>query len=368
MTYTDNEKSWLWLSSIDRVGLKTFRKILNFYNGDACLAIKKLLSDIENFGLDMRTKKSIIERYEGSTLDQYADFLNDKNITALTLMTDGYPELLKQIYDPPLVLFCKGDISLLNHKKLISVVGTRRPTRYGQAACTDICTGLAKNDVCIVSGMARGIDTIAHKAALECKAPTIAVFGCGVDIIYPSENNRVYEEIIETGIIISEYAPGIQPVPGNFPARNRIISGLSNGVLVVEAALKSGTLITIEYAQSQGRDVLAVPGNVTSEKSITPNRLIRDGCAVVIDHTDILSWFNWPDINNINDKSSPIIQQLTLQELTIIRVLELGETPFDEILANLDYSAPQLSAILVTMEIKGIIDRLPGNKYAIKGR
>ena len=160
-------------------------------------------------------------------------------------MTEGYPEILKQIYDPPMVLFCKGNIELLNHNKLISVVGTRNPTRYGKAACTQVCKGLANNDVCIVSGMARGIDTISHKAALDSDAPTIAVLGCSVDIIYPAENKDVYEKIVKTGVVISEYPPGTRPYPGNFPARNRIVSGLSHGVLLVEAAQKSGTLITI---------------------------------------------------------------------------------------------------------------------------
>jgi DNA processing protein len=367
MTLTDMEKSWLWLSSIDGVGIKTFRKILNFYNGDATDAIKKLRSDLDKFSFGKRTQRSILERYEGSTPNQYADIIKELGITPLTLMTDGYPELLKQIYDPPLVLFCKGDITLLNHEKTIAVVGTRHPTRYGVAACSNICDGLASNGVCIVSGMARGIDTISHKAALDNKAPTIAVLGCGVDVIYPSENQKVYEQIIRTGVVISEYPPGTQPVPGNFPARNRIVSGLSNGVLVVEAAIKSGTLITIEYAQSQGRDVLAVPGNITSEKSITPNILIRDGCAVVTNYKDILSWYAWAEKDTVKN-NSPILQQLTLQEQAIINILELGETHFDEILGSLDFSAPQLSSMLVTMEIKGIIERLPGNKYTIKGR
>ncbi|MCK5129237.1 MAG: DNA-processing protein DprA [Clostridiales bacterium] len=368
MTYTEMEKSWIWLCSIAGVGVATFRKILNYYEGDTIRAIVKLRSDVENIRIDIKTKKNIVERYEGSTPDQYIDIINEANIRVLTLMTDGYPDMLKQIYDPPMVLFCKGDISLLNHSKLLSVVGTRKPTRYGQAACTKVCKGLAKNNVCVVSGMARGIDTVAHKAVLESDAPTIAVLGCSVDIIYPLENKEVYNKILETGLIISEYPPGTRPYPGNFPARNRIVSGLSHGVLVVEAAQKSGTLITIEYAQAQGRDVLAVPGNITSDKSTTPNKIIRDGGAVVLDYSDVLSWFNWPDANNYTGKSVPALQQMTLQEVAVIKVLDLGETQFDEILANVDFTSPQLTALLVTMEIKGIIDRLPGNKYAIKGR
>lgn len=367
MTLNDMEKSWLWLCSIDGVGLKTFRKILNFYDGNTVEAMKRLRTDLDEFSFPIRTKESIIERYEGSTPNQYAENLLKLGITPLTLMTDGYPELLKQIYDPPLVLFCKGDISLLNHEKTIAVIGTRHPTQYGIEACSTVCEGLSVNGVCIVSGMARGVDTISHKAALDNDAPTIAVLGSGVDVVYPAENKKVYNKIIETGVVISEYPPGTQPNPGNFPARNRIVSGLSNGVLVVEAATKSGTLITVEYAQSQGRDVLAIPGCITSEQSKTPNSLIRDGCVVVTDYKDVLNWYGWNEKAAIL-RDTKIMQQLTLQEQTIINILERGNTHFHEIVGELDYSAPQLSSILVTMEIKGIIERLPGNKYTIKGR
>ena len=368
MPYTQEEKNWLWLASIENVGLAAFRKILTYYEGDVALARKNLRADAEKIGLGVKAIKSVYKRYEGSGPEQYADLLDKNDIKALTLASDEYPELLKQIYDPPLVLFCKGDVSVLGHDKKLAVVGTRKPTRYGGAACLNVCEGLALNGVCIVSGMARGIDTCAHRASLQNKMPTIAVLGCGVDVVYPRENKKVYDEILECGAIISEYPMGMQPLPRFFPARNRIISGMSRGVLVVEAADKSGTLITIEYAQSQGREVLAVPGNITSEKSKTPNKLIRDGAAVVISHEDVLSWFSWEQTTPGASKPQPAIAQLTMQELSVTAELERGEIRFDELLANTDFTAPQLTSMLVTMEIKGIIDKLPGNKYVIKGR
>ena len=369
MHYTQEEINWLWIASIENVGIAAFRKILSFYEGDILEAKKCLRADIEKIGLTIKAAESVYKRYEGSTPEQYANILESKNVVALTLMSDGYPEYLKQIYDPPLVLFCKGDISYLQNDKKLAVVGTRKPTRYGSTACGVVCEGLAQNGVTIVSGMARGIDTLSHKAALENKAPTIAVLGCGVDVIYPRENENIYNEIEQTGVIVSEYPIGTQPLPGYFPARNRIISGMSNGVLVIEAAEKSGTLITIEYAQSQGREVLAVPGNITSEKSKTPNKLIRDGSAVVLSYRDVLNWFDWKETVAASvESNSPQIGQLTINELNIVQVLERGETHFDELAANCDFPAPQLTAMLVTMEIKGIIDKLPGNKYAIKGR
>lgn len=368
MHLTSEEKNWLWLASIEGIGIAAFKKILNYYEGDILLAKKSLRADADKIGLGVKAKKKLYDRYEGSSPEQYSDILEKKNIIPLTLLSKQYPAFLKQIYDPPLVLFCKGDISYLIHEKKLAVVGTRKPTRYGSAACNDVCAGLAINGVCIVSGMARGIDTGAHKAALENNAPTIAVLGCGVDVIYPRENEKVYEEILEKGVIISEYPIGTQPLPRYFPARNRIISGLAKGVLVIEAADKSGTLITIEYAQSQGREVLAVPGNITSEKSKTPNKLLREGAAVVLTHKDVLNWFNWEETANPTVAAQPSIEQLTMQELSIIKELEVGETHFDELLSNCDFSSPQLTAMLVTMEIKGIIDKIPGNKYVLKGR
>ena len=368
MSYTQEEKNWLWLASIENIGLAAFRKIMGYYEGDIALARKNLRADADKIGLGVRAVKSIYERYEGSTPEQYTDILEKNEIKALTLMSEEYPALLKQIYDPPLVLFVKGDVSVLGHEKKLAVVGTRRPTRYGNTACVEVCEGLALNGVCIVSGMARGIDSCAHSAALQNKTPTIAVLGCGVDVVYPRENKKMYEEILESGAVISEYPMGTQPLPGFFPARNRIISGMSRGVLVVEAADKSGTLITIEYAQSQGREVLAVPGNITSEKSMTPNKLIRDGAAVVLSHEDVLSWFSWEQTTPAGQKSRPEIHQLTIQELSVVKELERGEIRFDELLADTDFSAPQLTSMLVTMEIKGVIDKLPGNKYVLKGR
>ncbi len=369
MNYSQEEKEWLWLASIENVGIVAFKKILSYYNGDVIEARKRLRSDVGEIGLNIKVQKSIYKRYEGSSPNQYVEILNEKGITALTLSNDKYPESLKQIYNPPLVLFCKGNIDVLSCEKKIAVVGTRKPTRYGALACEKVCEGLAASGVCIVSGMARGIDSLAHKAALEVGAPTIAVLGCGVDVIYPRENKKIYDEIVKTGVVISEYPLGIQPLPGFFPARNRIVSGLSEGVLVVEAAQKSGTQITVDHAQSQGREVLAIPGNITSDKSATPNSLIRDGAAVVTSYKDILSWFGWKEQGAVTDSTTaPSFGQLNMQEIIVVRLLERGEAQFDEVLAEADFTAPQLTAILVTMEIKGIIDKLPGNKYALKGR
>ena len=368
MPYTEEEKNWIWLASIEGVGLSAFYKISTYYKGDLEAARKMLRADVEKIGITAKAQKGVYERYEGSSPQAYLEILHKSGITPVALASKDYPEYLKAIYDPPLVLFCKGDVSYLNHDKLLAVVGTRNPTRYGNTVCDDICSGLAANGVCIVSGLALGIDSVSHKAALNAGAPTVAVLGCGVDVIYPKENKATYEKILENGVIISEYRPGMQPMPGFFPARNRIISGMSRGVLVVEAAEKSGTNITVDYAQSQGREVLAVPGNITSAKSKSPNKLIKEGAAPITSYVDVLEWFGWQQMVETEENDTPSIAQLSMQEMAVIRELEMGEMQFDELLLATDFTQPQLTAMLVSMEIKGIVDRLPGNKYTLKGR
>ena len=368
MPYTAEEKNWIWIASIEGVGLSAFYKISTYYNGDLDAARKMLRADVEKIGLTAKVQKGVYERYEGSSPQAYLEILEGNGIKPVALASKDYPEYLKAIYDPPLVLFCKGDVSYLNHEKLLAVVGTRNPTRYGNTVCNDICSGLGANGVCIVSGMARGIDTASHKAALNADAPTVAVLGCGVDVIYPKENNATYDRILEHGVIISEYKPGLQPLPQFFPARNRIISGMSRGVLVVEAAEKSGTNITVDYAQAQGREVLAVPGNITSAKSKSPNKLIKEGAAPITSYMDVLEWFDWQQTAVPDESDTQSIAQLSMQEMAVIRELEMGETQFDELLLATDFTQPQLTAMLVSMEIKGIVERLPGNKYILKGR
>ncbi len=200
-----------------------------------------------------------------------------------------YPQRLREIFDPPLLLFALGRTELMPSHS-IAVVGTRRPTPYGIAATERLSADLAKAGLTIVSGMARGIDTAAHKAALEAEGLTVAVFGCGIDVLYPSENRRLYDDIARRGLLLSEFPMGAPAFPQNFPIRNRIVSGLSLAVIVVEGAQHSGSAITAKLAMDQGRDVFAVPGNVTSKMSWGPNLLIKDGCAKLVQE--------WTDVTN----------------------------------------------------------------------
>lgn len=209
-------------------------------------------------------------------------------VVKIDLDSKWYPEKLKNISSPPKQLFCLGNLELLS-KKSIAIIGSRNYSDYGKRVTFDFSFGLAKNDVCIVSGLARGIDSFAHKAALEMKGKTIAVLGSGLDVIYPKENTQLYHDIIANdGLIISEYPLGTKPEKQHFPARNRIISGLSDGVLVIEARKNSGTNITVDFALEQGKDVFVIPGNIYSKTSDGTNFLIKEGAIPVTSYEDVL--------------------------------------------------------------------------------
>lgn len=367
MNYTQEERAWIWLSSIDGVGTKRFRDLMKIYRTPEH-ALKKMQSDPISIPIQKDTvKHSITSALKDSYIENFLEHLEELDVVAVPMVHEAYPELLKHIYDPPPVLYCRGNIDLLQHPKKFAMVGTRRPTHYGEDCARLLARDLAKQGVCIVSGLAMGIDAKSHLGALDAGEPTIAVLGCGVDTPYPRENKGIYERMLKNGLIISEYVPGTIPYAQHFPARNRIISGMSSGVLVVEAAEKSGTLFTVEYAQSQGRDVFAVPGNITSAMSKTPNNLIREGCPSVLEARDILDWFRWPTHDG-SKVESRVIQQLSMQEMSVIALLEKGDSHFDTLLMNLDYNTPQLSSLLMSMELKGIIEKHPGNRYGIRAR
>ena len=214
--------------------------------------------------------------------------MNNK-IIKIDLESKFYPERLKNIYNPPKQLYCLGNLELLNYKETIAIIGSRNYSSYGKKAANDFSFNLAKNNFCVVSGLARGIDSFAHIAALNAKGKTIAVLGSGLDNIYPKENINLAKRIVENdGLIISEYELGSKPLKQHFPARNRIISGLSDGVLVIEATKNSGTNITVDFALEQGKDVFVVPGNIYSVTSDGTNFLIKEGAIPVVSYKNIL--------------------------------------------------------------------------------
>jgi len=291
--------------------------------------------------------------------------IKQKNIQVVCQEDENYPPQLKNISDAPICLFIKGDLKNLdfNNKYLIGVVGTRKPSAYGQQIAKKFSGGLAAAGFIIVSGMAIGIDTIAHQTALDYKAKTIAILGCGVDIVYPSSNFRLYHKIIENdGLVISEFPPGHTVMKGLFVARNRIISGLSKGIVVVEGAKDSGALITARYAAEQGREVFAPPSPITSYLSEAPNLLLKQGAKLITKVDDILEEFN---LKISPKKKENISLGFNQEEKDIFDILEEAKSA-DEIVEKIKQPIEKVLNVLSILEIKGVVEKNSEGKYQIK--
>ena len=301
----------------------------------------------------------------------------------LTMDDPRYPGILHSSYDPPLLLYVKGDLGALDLQSMITVaiVGTRRPTRYGERLSTSIAAGLSEAGLIIVSGMARGCDSAAHRGALGAGGKTIAVLGTGVDKIYPGENRKLYEEILSSGLLVSEYPIGTPPLPQNFPRRNRIISGLSMGVLVAEAPLRSGAMMTARLALEDGKEIFALPGRVDSKESAGTNKLIKDGALLVTGPDDILETLTFmgvavkgknkkraanrgdADDSNIFVKLSSEFGESACEAEKILRLLDDGPIHTDGILNEVSLPLGSLSTLLLDMELKGYVVKGPGNLF-----
>lgn len=271
-----------------------------------------------------------------------------KGIDILTIDSPEYPEVLRHIPDPPPVLYLRGK---LPRGTFIAVVGTRTPTSYGKVVTEKISEVIAVNGGVVVSGMAYGIDAIAHSASLKCGGETVAVLGSGVDVIYPSEHTSLYWKIVECGAVISEYPPGELPNQGYFPKRNRIISGLSKAVIVVEAGERSGAIITARCALEQGRDVYAVPGPITSSKSAGTNSLIKEGANPITKVEDVL------EIMGYTLPSSEKYMDVSEDERRVLELLNDNEMPIDDIIERSGFEIKEVYSILTSLEIKGFVRR-----------
>lgn len=315
------------------------------------------------FKIDDNTINSI---YNSKTIDFTKHFEKLKNlgIKIVSLKDKNYPKMLKNIAQPPIFLYYKGNLSLVDKEKIIAVVGTRKATAYGKNCCEKIVDELIDGDVVIVSGLATGIDAISHRRTLQKNGKTIAVVGSGLDVVYPLENKKYWEEIGEKGLLLSEVPLGTPPNSFNFPRRNRIIVGLSRGVAVIESREKGGSLITAFLALEEGRDVFAVPGDIFSPVSLGTNELIKKSEAKLITSgKDILEEYGW----EIGSKDS--IEEnnffMSNDEKKIYEILSV-EKNLDEIILESGIKAGNLLAILMEMEIKGIVTSIAGGKYRRK--
>ena len=284
-----NTKYWIWLSRIQKLTTVQKAVLLKKFNTPQAIWELNYNNLIQVPELDEKSVNEILNNEYRENLEKYEEYISKNNIKLITLFDEEYPKSLKNIYDTPIMLFAKGNTKLLENGG-IAIVGSRNCTLYGSETAKKLAYNLAKKNIPIISGLARRIDKYSHIGALEAQGDTIAVLGNGLDYIYPYENKNLYERILENnGLIVTEYVIGTQPSKINFPARNRIISGLADGVTVVEAQKRSGALITADFALEQGKEVFAVPGNVNSANSEGTNELIKQGATLVTNYQDIIS-------------------------------------------------------------------------------
>ncbi len=282
-----------------------------------------------------------------------------------TLWDSDYPHALRHIPDPPALLYGCGT---LFEQPALAIVGTRRPTDFGKRFTEQLAEELAAAGLVVISGLARGIDAAAHRGALNSNGSTVAVLGCGIDRIYPAENAGLYQKIMEQGLLLSEYPPGTEPLPGHFPGRNRIISGLSKGTLVIEACRDSGSLITAEFALEQGREVMAVPGGVDRRTSYGPNLLIKQGAHPVTESAEILQILGSCP-HDVKRLEATVDRKAGLPEPagSILFRLDLTPRHCDELARESGLTPMELSVILLHLELQGYVEKLPGGRY-IRGR
>lgn len=278
---------WIWLSIIEKKNYTITRRLLDIYKTPEEIS-KLSKKELEQLEVEEQMIQEMTNPNYRRIVKAYMLYMKEKNIQILTIKDEDYPYLLKQIYDPPSVIYIMGNKKILSQNG-IAIVGSRNCSLYGQKIAKYLSYQLAKKGIHIISGLARGIDTFSHIGTLQAKGKTIAVLGSGLDVIYPPENEKLAEKIVESGgCLVSEYIVGTKPLGEHFPARNRIISGLASGVVVVEASEKSGSLITVDFALEQGKNVYAVPGNINSPNSLGTNSLIKQGAKIVTNVEDIL--------------------------------------------------------------------------------
>ena len=372
----DDRLAWLALSLAPGLGSKRIVELVKQLNAPSEI-FRISLTELEALRLPVGAAQFIFDGKGREVAEKEWALVAEQGATVVTYSCAEYPGRLRQIYDPPPVLYVRGVVGLLARHS-IAIVGTRHPSPYGSGMAEMLARDLAARRVLVVSGMARGIDTCAHKGALAARMPTLAVWGTGIDVVYPKENKKLAEEILATGgTIVTELPMGTFPAPQNFPRRNRILSGLSLGVLVVEAAENSGTRVTARCAEEQNRDLYAVPGNVTSKNAWIPNLLIKEGAKLVATWEDV-----WDDIptsirrelqaeaqaESNSDQPASLLPDPVLrpEEAMVLEVMRADESlQIDELLELLEtrLTSSEVFTALIELEMTGRIRQLPGKNY-----
>ncbi len=352
----------LYLLTIPQIGPGRIRKLFESLGSINDILSAPIQNLVHVAGIDQKLAQQLKKGGDRAIVDQQLDFMEKQKIQYITLWDDNYPELLKRIPDAPVLLFYKG-ILKEHHQKAVAIVGTRSPSSYGKVVTAELARQLVGHGITVVSGMARGVDTIAHQTALQTGGETLAVLGCGVDRCYPSENNQIYRKIPEQGALISEYFIGTGPDAVNFPKRNRIISGLSLGTVVIEAGNRSGALISALFALNQDREVFAVPGNINSPKSQGCNQLIQQGAKLVLTVEDILEEIGEITSSGPVQKNWTIPENLGPLEKSILEHLSSDPKHIDRLVMELREGPSTVLSGLLSLELLGLAQQLAGKMF-----
>src|SRR5512138_3152049 len=360
MTYImDEKKYWIGFNLIKGIGAVRMQGLLSYF-GDLESAWGASPADLAGAGLSLKLIERVVQARENVDLGKVWEKIEKQGIKILTWQDEAYPQRLKEIDQPPPVLYIRGEY-LPDDLFAVAIVGTRRVTPYGRQITEELSAFLAANGITVVSGLARGVDSIAHQTALKAGGRTIGVLGSGVDKIYPPEHRALAEQMMERGAIVSDYAPGTPPDASNFPPRNRIISGLSLAVVVVEAGETSGALITAEFAAEQGREIFAVPGSILAPQSKGTNKLIQNGALPLLSADDLMQAL---DLTRMGEhKAARKIIPTDETEARLLNVLGGEPLHIDEIRNQTELPIEKVSAALVLMELKGMVRQVGGMNY-----
>lgn len=377
---TRAEGVWIWLSRVRGLGAGRARQLVEFFGGEEALLAAQEPELREAVGEALAA--SLLEARRQEEINDHVRACRRAGVRILTPASPAYPEALRDIYDPPCALYARGDLGLLQGERLLTLVGTRRHTSYGRRITEKLAAELARAGLTIVSGLAEGLDSVAHRAALDAGGKTIAVLANGLDVAYPAVVGPLQEEIARKGLLVSEYSLGTRASRATLLPRNRLLAALSRATLVTEAGQRSGTLLVAGLAVEYGRELMTVPGNIDSPASYSTNRLMRTSAETVLCSRDVLQAFGMADAEDGEDGPPAVGRQaapagqavpagqaapaVTEEEERVLQALRREPLSFDELIARTQFSAAKLNSLLTMLELKGIIDQSAGRTYATK--
>ena len=358
-----NKKYWVAFSAIDQLDSTFIQRLYNYF-GDVETAFNATKKDLEQIeGLSIKKAENFLEKRKSINPDKAFEEVEKRNIKILTFDDTNYPYMLSQISNPPMTLYYKGDLFGCNLERTVAFVGSRRASFNGREGVKKIIKDLANTDICIVSGLASGIDAVSHESAISSNLKTIGVIASGFDYTYPSTNRHLYEQIEKScGAVVTEYFPTFEPLKFRFPQRNRIVTGLSFGTVVGEAALKSGALISANLTLEQGRELMCIPGAINNVNTEGVYKLIKDGATIVTQGDDILNALNWErkTIKSIEIKENSC---KTPAQKLIFDIIGIEPKSFDEIQGLTEMDTESLLMELTMMELEGLIEKTEGDRY-----